>query len=77
VTGWLDDPYVTIMLYNVLIAGPLWRIFRRTGLKPLLALLVFVPLVGPFLVLGVLAHSRWPNRPDRPRPEPRKPRRSV
>jgi hypothetical protein len=45
---------------GLLLIIPLWRIFQRAGLMPALALLVFVPFLGPFVVLAILAFSRWP-----------------
>ncbi len=49
----------TIILGFVLVY-PLWRIFSRTGLTPALSLLAFVPFVGVFIVLAVLAFTPWP-----------------
>lgn len=73
----LQNPAFTMTLFNALIVWPLWRIFRRAGLKPYWALAVFVPLVGLALVVGVLGHSRWPLLPERAKPLPPKPRRTV
>ena len=46
---------------GLLLIVPLWRIFQRAGLAAPLALFVFVPLLGPFIVAAILAFSRWPN----------------
>lgn len=45
---------------SLLVVIPLWRVFRRAGLHPALSLLVFIPVLGFLIVLGVLAFSRWP-----------------
>ena len=42
---------------------PALRICRRAGLRWPLALAVFVPLVGPLLLLALLAFMIWPNDP--------------
>ena len=39
---------------------PIWRVLKRTGNVPALALLGFVPILGPLIVLFVLAYGRWP-----------------
>lgn len=49
------------VLVSLLLVIPLWRVFGRTGLHPALSLLVFIPVLGFLIVLGVLAFSRWPN----------------
>lgn len=48
----------------VLLAVPLWRIFRRAGLTPALSLFVFVPWLGLLIVLGLLALRDWPAHPS-------------
>jgi hypothetical protein len=45
---------------SFLVILPLWRIYDRAGINPLWALLVFLPVVGLFLPLLVLAFARWP-----------------
>ena len=42
---------------------PALRICRRTGLRWPLALVVFVPLVGPLILLALLAFMIWPADP--------------
>lgn len=60
----LSSIYMSIVATNVLagllVIVPLWRVFSRAGLSPLLSLLVFIPLFGFFAVLLVLAVMRWP-----------------
>ena len=70
------DPGLGMLLFDLLALWPLIRIFRRTGLSPWLALLVFVPVIGLLLVILVLGLGRWPLLPRLPRP-PRKTRRVV
>jgi hypothetical protein len=38
----------------------LWRIFKKTGKPGALSLLLLVPIVGQYLVLAILAFSKWP-----------------
>lgn len=73
----LQNPAVTMTLFNALIAWPLWRIYRRAGLTPWWSLVVFVPMVGVALALGILGHKRWPVLPERTAPLPPKARRSL
>ena len=65
--GWLADPWVMNLLVSLATLHPLWRIFRRAGLSPWPALLVFIPIVGFPAVGSVLAFKRWPDvAPRRP-----------
>lgn len=73
----VQNPLFGIVLFNLLIVWPLWRIFRRAGLQPAWALLVFVPLIGVTAALAVLGHSRWPVLPEPAAPRPVKPRRTL
>lgn len=70
-------PWAGVLLFNLLTAWPLWRIFARVGLPPWWSLAAFTPLVGYPVVAGLLCHSRWPNLPERAKPAPSKARRSV
>ena len=70
------DPGRGALLFDLAALWPLIRIFRRTGLSPYLALLVFLPVVGLVVVVAVLALARWPLIPRLPR-APRKARRVV
>jgi hypothetical protein len=47
---------VTLLLWVI----PIWRVLKRTGNVPALALLGFIPFVGPLVVLFVIAYGRWP-----------------
>jgi hypothetical protein len=54
-----DAVGAAVFLALVLIV-PVWRIVRRTGRHPALALLIFFPGVGIILVAFILAFGRWP-----------------
>lgn len=57
------------VLIALLLIIPTWRICRRAGFSGALALFHLVPLIGSFIVMGVLAFSDWPNGeagPQRP-----------
>ena len=45
---------------------PCWKIFRRAGLNPALALFIFVPVVGWWIAGVILAFSKWPAVPGTP-----------
>lgn len=49
-----------VLLALVLII-PTWRICTRAGFSGALSLFHFVPLIGSFVVMAVLAFSDWPN----------------
>lgn len=70
-------PLGGVLLFNLLTAWPLWRIFARAGLPPWWSLAAFIPLAGYVLTAGLLCHARWPNLPERGKPAPRKQRRVV
>lgn len=48
---------------GALLFYPAVRICRRAGLRWPLALVVFVPLVGPLILLALLGFMIWPNDP--------------
>lgn len=39
---------------------PFWKIFKRAGFNPFLSMIGFVPVVGLFLLVVVLALCEWP-----------------
>ena len=56
-------PLVFVVLFGLfllVIVYPVWRIIVKTGLSPWLTLLVLVPGLGPFLIMGILALVEWP-----------------
>ena len=48
----------TLCIFVVLY--PLWKIFAKAGFSPLLAILMFVPIVN-LAILYYLAFAKWPN----------------
>ena len=58
------SPDAVAFLFQVLALWPFWRAFSRAGLRPYLALVVLIPLVGLVAALGVLAMSHWPAAAD-------------
>jgi len=59
---------VVHVLFALLLIVPSWRIFERAGFSGLLALFHLVPVVGPFIVMAVLAFSDWPKGEGRSKP---------
>ena len=51
------------LVLGAVIVYPALRICRRAGLRWPLALVVFIPLAGPLLLLAVLAFTIWPADP--------------
>ena len=52
---------VVHLLFALLLIIPTWRICSRAGFSGALSLFHLVPLIGPFIVMGVLAFTDWPN----------------
>ena len=52
---------VVHVLFALLLIVPSWRILERAGFSGLLSLFHLVPVVGPFVVMAILAFSDWPN----------------
>ena len=59
---------VVHVLFALLLIVPSWRILERAGFSGLLSLFHLVPVVGPFIVMAILAFSDWPTGEARPRP---------
>ena len=58
--GSLGLPELMVVIVMALIfVAPMWRILRRIGHPPLLALLGFIPPLG-WILLWYIAFSRWP-----------------
>jgi hypothetical protein len=49
------------LLMALVLIIPTWRICTRAGFSGALSLFHLVPLIGPFIVMAVLAFSDWPN----------------
>jgi hypothetical protein len=53
-------------LFSFVMVLPTWRVFRRAGLSAGWSLMFLLPLIGPLLVLALLAFAPWrPLRPGR------------
>jgi len=74
--GYVVDPGLVLLAFNVLAVWPLARICRRAGFAPGWALLIFVPWIGVILVAGMLTFRRWPSLQPLP-PQARKERRTA
>lgn len=70
-------PLMYMFLFNILIAWPFWRIYRRAGLPPWWSLTSLIPLIGLVVVIALLGHARWPNLPPRQKAPAPKTRREV
>jgi hypothetical protein len=55
------------LLMALVLIIPTWRICTRAGFSGALSLFHLVPLIGPFIVMAVLAFSDWPNGEAQPR----------
>ena len=49
------------LLTALVLIIPTWRICTRAGFSGSLSLFHLVPLIGLFIVMGVLAFSDWPS----------------
>ena len=52
---------VVHVLLALLLIVPSWRICERAGYSGLISLFHLVPMIGPFIVMAVLAFGDWPN----------------
>jgi hypothetical protein len=50
---------VSLFVGAALLVWPCWRILKKAGLQPALSLIALIPF-GVFVVLLILALSRWP-----------------
>jgi hypothetical protein len=57
VGGWL--------IGSILFVIAAWKIFSKTGQNPLLALLAFIPGLGPVIVALIFGRGHWPRFPHR------------
>jgi hypothetical protein len=51
------------IILSVLLAFPFYRILAKAGLNPAIAFVLFIPVLGYLIILGVLAFMEWPNEP--------------
>ena len=57
---------VVHVLFALVLIIPTWRICARAGFSGALSLFHFVPLIGSFIVMAILAFSTWPAGEARP-----------
>ncbi|MBS0524067.1 MAG: hypothetical protein JSS04_10565 [Proteobacteria bacterium] len=57
---------VVHVLFALLLIVPSWRIFERAGYSGLLSLFHLMPVIGPFIVMAILAFGDWPNGEGKP-----------
>lgn len=48
-------------IFSLVFVYPAWRIFDKAGLNPALSLFIFIPGIGVFVSVCILAFSVWPN----------------
>ena len=60
---------VVHVLFALLLIVPSWRILERAGYSGLHSLFHLVPVIGPFIVMAILAFGDWPNGEGRPAPQ--------
>ena len=53
--------FIVHLVVALVLIIPTWRICTRAGFSGALSLFHLVPLIGPFIVMAVLAFSDWPN----------------
>ena len=59
---------IVYMLLALVLTVPTWRICARAGFSGALSLFLLVPVIGPFIVMAILAFGDWPNGESRPKP---------
>ena len=59
----MPNPLLDYEIFAVLVAVPLYYLFRRAGLKPWPVVTVFIPLLGFPIAASALAFPRWPALP--------------
>lgn len=58
---------VVHLLLSLVLIIPTWRICTRAGFSGALSLFHLVPVIGSFIVMGMLAFSTWPAGEAAPR----------
>jgi hypothetical protein len=56
----MENGFINYLIYLALTAYPTWRIIKRTGLNANWTALVLIPGFGFFIILIMLAFSKWP-----------------
>ena len=52
--------FLPFIIGVILTLIPTWRIVSRTGYHPALSILVAIPVIGPLVLLLILAFGDWP-----------------
>lgn len=52
---------ISYLLLALVLIVPTWRILTRAGFSGTLSLFHLVPVIGSFIVMGVLAFGTWPS----------------
>lgn len=60
--NYLQDPMCQYYISAALMAVPMARLFKRTGLHILWTGLLIVPLFGYVLCAGALTFQKWPKK---------------
>lgn len=58
---------VVHLFLSLVLIIPTWRICTRAGFSGALSLFHLVPVIGSFIVMGMLAFSTWPAGEAAPR----------
>ncbi len=58
---------VVHLFLSLVLIIPTWRICTRAGFSGALSLFHLVPVIGSFIVMGMLAFSTWPTGEAAPR----------
>ena len=58
---------VVHLFLSLVLIIPTWRICTRAGFSGALSLFHLVPVIGSFIVMGMLAFSTWPAGEAEPR----------
>ena len=52
---------ISYLLLSLVLIVPTWRILTRAGFSGALSLFHLIPVIGSFIVMGVLAFGTWPS----------------
>lgn len=57
------SPLEASFVFNLICLYPAYRVFTRAGLKTIYSILILTPFIGLVVIIGILAHSKWPTVP--------------
>lgn len=60
----MGELILEVIFISFLSLYPTWKIWKRAGFFPPLALLVLIPVFGMFILWLVLAFMEWPAKRD-------------